>query len=136
MDRFVVDASAIAEYLFRTERGLRLEPLLEAPEVDLHVPAICDLEVLAAVRRGLRRGLGDVSWAKEVVQRYLGLRLIRHGHQLLLGRVLELRENLTTYDAAYVALAERLDSPLITADTSLVRAARDHSTIELRETQS
>jgi predicted nucleic acid-binding protein len=133
MDRLVVDPSAIAEYLFRTERGLRVESIIEPRETDLHIPAICDLEVLAAVRWGLQRGLGDVSWAERVLQQHLGLPLTRHGHQLLLGRGLELRENLTAYDAAYVALAERLGSPLVTADASLARAARDHSTVEVRE---
>ncbi len=133
MDRLVIDASAIAEYLFRSERGLRLETLIEEPEADLHMPALCDLEVLAAVRRGLRRGLGDISWGERVLQHHLGLPLTRHGHQLLLGRALELRDNLSAYEAAYVALAEQLGSPLITADTSLARAARGYSTLEVRE---
>lgn len=133
MDRLVIDASALAEYLFRTERGMGLDRVVEAPDADIHVPALCDLEVVSAVRRALRLGGGDVAWAEQVIQRHLGLPLTRHGHQLLLGRALELRENLSAYDAAYVALAERLAAPLVTADVSLARAARGHSAIEVRE---
>jgi predicted nucleic acid-binding protein len=133
MDRLVVDASAIAEYLFRTDRGLSVQPLIEAADAELHAPALCDLEVLAAVRNALRRGLGDPPWAEEILRQHLSLPLIRHGHQLLIPRAFELRDNLTPYDAAYVALAERLESPLVTADTSLARAARDHTTLEVNE---
>jgi predicted nucleic acid-binding protein len=133
MDRLVVDASAIAEYLFRTDRGLTVQPLIEAANAELHVPALCDLEVLAAVRNGLRRGLGDMPWAEEILRQHLSLPLTRHGHQLLIPRAFELRGNLSPYDAAYVALAERLDSPLVTADGSLARAARDHTTLTINE---
>jgi predicted nucleic acid-binding protein len=49
---------------------------------------------------------------------------MRHGHQSLLTRVLELRENFTAYDAAYVALAEQLRANLLTADEPLARAVR------------
>jgi predicted nucleic acid-binding protein len=41
----------------------------------------------------------------------------------LLGRVWELRENVTAYDACYIALAEALDVPLVTADARLGLAA-------------
>jgi predicted nucleic acid-binding protein len=133
MDRFVVDASAIAEYLFRTDRGLTVQPLIEATNAELHVPALCDLEVLAAVRSSLRRGIGDAPWAEEILRQHLSLPLIRHGHQLLVPRAFELRDNLTPYDAAYIALAERLSSPLVTADASLARAAHDHTSVDIKQ---
>jgi predicted nucleic acid-binding protein len=133
MGRLVVDASAIVEYLFRTRGGLKVQSFIEQDgESDLHIPAVCDLELVSAVRRSLSRGLITPSWADTIVLEYLSLPLIRHGHQLLLGRVLELRENLTAYDASYVALAERLEAPLVTADKALARAARTHSTIDVR----
>lgn len=63
---------------------------------------------------------------------YLGLSLSRHGHIALIPRVLELRDNFTAYDAAYVALAEGLDAELLTADVRLSRAVRRHTSIVLR----
>jgi predicted nucleic acid-binding protein len=47
------------------------------------------------------------------------LPLDRYSHEFLLLRIWELRHNLTAYDAAYVALAEALDAPLLTCDRAL-----------------
>jgi predicted nucleic acid-binding protein len=51
----------------------------------------------------------------------LALPIRRHSHRLLLDRVWALRNNLSAYDAFYVALAEVLDAPLITRDGRLAR---------------
>jgi predicted nucleic acid-binding protein len=51
---------------------------------------------------------------EEALQDYADLRLKRYSHRILLPRIWELRDNLTAYDAAYLALAEVLDAPLIT----------------------
>lgn len=55
---------------------------------------------------------------------YADLPLTRHAHLPLIGRILELRNNFSAYDAAYVALAELLDVPFLTADERLARAVR------------
>ncbi len=47
------------------------------------------------------------------------LRLTRHAHDALLARIWQLRANATAYDAAYLALAEALDVPLVTRDAAL-----------------
>lgn len=47
------------------------------------------------------------------------LPVIRHSHEILLPRIWDLRHNLTAYDAAYVALAEALDAPLLTRDQGI-----------------
>jgi predicted nucleic acid-binding protein len=60
--------------------------------------------------------------AEEALQDYLDLPLIRHGHEAILPRVLQLRENFSAYDATYAALAEALDASLLTADAGLARA--------------
>jgi predicted nucleic acid-binding protein len=52
-------------------------------------------------------------------------------HDVLLPRVWQLRNNLTAYDAVYVALAEALDAPLLTRDKRLANAARRHARVEL-----
>lgn len=126
----VIDASALVELLLRTERFDPVEAIVRDADADLHVPALCDLEVVAVLRRGLQEGRMDVDRAGHAVQDLLDLPLIRHGHQLLLERILELRDNFSSYDAAYVALAERLDAELLTADGALARAIR--SRLDLR----
>lgn len=74
------------------------------------------------LRRGLLTRVLPADRAAEALENYLDLPLTRHGHEALLERVLALRENFTAYDGAYVALAELLGAPLLTADHSLRRA--------------
>ena len=89
---------------------------------DLHAPELLDLEVLSVLRR--RAGSGDIDEAgAEVALEVLSeLRLTRYPHLLLLQRVWTLRTNLSPYDAAYVALAEELECPLVTGDRRIARA--------------
>lgn len=93
---------------------------LEQDEV--HVPHLADLEVTEAARGWLLRGHLTVEQATTGVDALASLPLVRHGHAVLLQRVWSLRDNLTSYDACYVALAERLDAVLVTADRRLGRA--------------
>jgi predicted nucleic acid-binding protein len=57
--------------------------------------------------------------------------LYRYPHDVVPGRVWELRHNLTAYDAVYAALAEALDAPLLTRDRRLATAAGHHARIDL-----
>jgi predicted nucleic acid-binding protein len=57
--------------------------------------------------------------------------LRRYPHDFLLPRVWDLRNNLTAYDAMYIALAEVLDAPLLTRDKRLAAAPGHHARIEL-----
>jgi predicted nucleic acid-binding protein len=59
------------------------------------------------------------------------LPLRRYPHGPLLSRIWELRDNLTVYGAAYVALAEALDAPLLTVDARLARAPGVRCQVEL-----
>jgi predicted nucleic acid-binding protein len=127
----VVDASALVEYLLRTPAGRALEARIIG--ADLHVPALCDVEVAAALRRGLLAGTLELERARLVLQDLAELPLTRHGHQLLLGRLLDLRQNFSVYDATYAALAERLGASLITADGGLARAVRSLLGLEVIE---
>ena len=119
----MVDASALVEFLFRTQRAPEVDAILTDPGADLHVPALCDVEVVSALRRALRQNLLTLPRAEEALEDYLDLPLTRHGHQALLPRCFGLRDVFSAYDAAYVALAEGLTAPLLTADLRLARGA-------------
>jgi predicted nucleic acid-binding protein len=119
----VVDASAAVESLLRAPLAQALDPLLTHPDADLHVPALCDVEVVSVLRRVLRRDLCSAGRAEEALQDYLDLPLTRHGHVALLQRCLELRGALSAYDALYVALAEGLGADLVTGDRRLAQTA-------------
>jgi len=123
----VVDASAILEQLKGSEQGLRLLERLEAePFIHLQAPHVIDLEVTQSLRRWrLNAGLPEAT-ASAWLQGFQAIPIRRHAHTFLLARIWALRDNLTAYDAAYVALAESLGVPLLTADGG-VRPARWHS---------
>jgi predicted nucleic acid-binding protein len=93
------------------------------------VPALCDIEVVAGLRRAILRGLLTDERAQTALAQYLRLPLARHGHSALLSSVLALRSNFGAYDACYVALAERLGAEFLTADSRLVRATREHTRV-------
>ncbi len=119
------------EYLLQTDRSGAIGGVLEAAEIDLHTPALCDVEVAAALRRSLLTRRLTAMRAADALEDYLDLPLFRHGHQALLGRILRLRSNFSAYDAAYVALAEHLNGELLTADDGLARAVRSQLTLRL-----
>jgi len=127
----VVDASVVLEALLhRASTAAVSERLLAAREV-LHAPHLLDVEVAHVIRR--YAAIGDI--ARERGQAALAvladLPLRRYGHDFLLPRVWELRNNFTAYDAVYVALAEALDVPLLTRDQRLAGAARAHVQVEV-----
>ncbi len=110
----VVDASAAVAAL------LNAGPARTAlSDEAVHAPHLIDSEVAQALRRlVLRRSLGaDDGWAALDSWRRLGI--LRHPVGGLLDRVWELRENVSAYDASYLALAEALDCGLLTADARL-----------------
>lgn len=75
----------------------------------------------------------ELSWqrATDAVDDYLDLPLTRHNHQALLGRILELGNNISSYDATYVALTEQLSAGLLTMDYKLARAVQLHTGISV-----
>ena len=100
----------------------------------LAAPALIDLEV-ASVWRGLARaGHLDPRRVGFALDDLRDLPLERIEHTALLARCWELRENLTVYDAAYVALAEVLEMPLLTGDRRLARSTGPRCTIEIIKT--
>lgn len=92
----------------------------------LAIPALCDVEVMSAMRKAIRTRRLTPERALQATEDYLALPLRRFPHEAALRRILELRDNFGTYDAAYVALAEALGVPLVTADSHLTDAVEIH----------
>lgn len=115
----VPDASAIIELLMRSDRGIRVEARLLGASASLHAPALLDVEVAQVLRRYVGRGDVSAHWARAAIGIMMVLPVTRYMHEPLLARIWELRENVTAYDAAYVALAEALRAPLLTCDVRL-----------------
>jgi predicted nucleic acid-binding protein len=126
----VADASAIIEFLLRTPAGQRVEERLLRPRESIHAPSLVDVEVAQVLRRYALRGELSATRGAAAVATLAVLPLHRYPHEPLLPRIWELRENLTAYDAAYVALAEALDAPLLTGDERIARAAGVRAKIE------
>jgi predicted nucleic acid-binding protein len=97
----------------------------------LVAPELIDLETTSVIRRQFRTGDLDPRRAGLALTDLVELPLRRAPHRPLLARCWELRENLTVYDAAYVALAEVLDVVLLTADARLANAPGPRCQIEL-----
>jgi predicted nucleic acid-binding protein len=128
----VLDASAAAEILLALPRaGARLRERLAEPGETIHVPHVFDLEVVATIRRHALRGALTESRAHRALAALRDLRATRYSHVPLRRRIWELREKVTPYDAAYLALAEALAAPLVTVDAALARAAGPPARVEL-----
>lgn len=125
----VVDASALVEILIGGRKGDAVMARLGREE--LHAPHILDLEVTQVLRRLDRTRALDPWRCLVALQLLRAMSLFREPHEPLLQRCWELRANLTAYDAAYVALAEALDAPLITCDAKLQAAPGHRATIEV-----
>ena len=127
----VIDASAAIELVLRTELGERVERRVLDPDERLHAPDLLDLEVAQVLRRLTHLKEITAARAHEALDDYAGLLVERSAHRELLRRVWELRETMTVYDGAYVALAEALDAPLLTCDGRLARSHGHSATVAL-----
>jgi predicted nucleic acid-binding protein len=127
----VVDASALLEVLLRTPGAKAVEDRLFAPRQTLHAPHLLDVEIAQVLRCYVSNGDVDSDRGRMALADLADLPLRRYPHDVLLPRIWSLRNNLTAYDAAYVALAEALDAPLLTRDRRLAAAAGHRAQIEL-----
>jgi predicted nucleic acid-binding protein len=127
----VVDASALLETLLRTPTGESIERRFAYSGQTLHAPHLIDIELAHVVRRYTAIGDVDPDRGRAILADLADFRLRRYPHAFLLQRVWELRNNLSAYDAVYVALAEALDATLLTRDRRLAAAAGQHARIEV-----
>ncbi len=129
----VVDASAVLEFLLQTPRGNRVEARLFRDGDELHAPHLIDVEVTQGLRRLVRSGEVSADRAAEAIADLVDLDLHRHAHLDLLTRAWQRRDNLTAYDAVYVALAEALGATVVTCDAPLGKAPGHRAAIEVVE---
>jgi predicted nucleic acid-binding protein len=113
----VLDASAALSGLIND--GIARSTMAAEP---MHAPHLIDAEVANGLRRQVAGGGVALARADAMLTVWQALGLSRYPTVAMLGRVWELRENLSAYDAAYVALAELLGCALVTADARLSRA--------------
>lgn len=99
---------------------------------DLHVPAHFDVECISAVRGLLIRGRLDLASANVARERLDRLQVIRYPLPPLMERAWQLRDQMAIQDAAYVALAEAINAPLVTVDERLARSAAEWVEVEPR----
>jgi predicted nucleic acid-binding protein len=127
----VVDASALVEVLLRTPGASAVEQRLFDRRETLHAPHLIDVEVAQVVRRYAAHTEIDGERGRAVLVDLADFPIRRYPHGFLLDRIWHLCTNLTAYDAAYVALAEALNAPLLTRDRRLAAAASAFARVEL-----
>lgn len=97
----------------------------------LHVPHLFEVEVFNALRHhALRQGL-SARRGFELLEDLTTMSISRYPHTALLPRIWELRDNVSAYDAAYIALAETLEATLVTRDARLARAPGIRAEVEV-----
>ncbi len=126
----VVDTSAALASLVGRPLDRELVARL-VEDGDLHAPHLIDVEVIHALRRLVAARHITEDRAADVRTDFADLSIIRYPHQPLADRMWELRHNLSAYDAAFVALSEALDVPLVTCDARLAGASGHTARIEL-----
>lgn len=117
----VLDASVVAEFLIASEVGALTAEHMARHTGDLHIPHLAVIETSSVLRAWVRRGEVTEQRAAAALSDLADLPARRWPADFLLPRLWELRDNLTVYDANYVALAELLDAELLTADRRLGR---------------
>ncbi len=127
----VIDASALIEVLLNTPASAKVTERLFGGNDTLHAPHLLDLEVAQVLRRYALSGEMTDERGMQALEDLADLPLNRYPHEIFLLRIWSLRRNLTAYDAAYLALAEALDAPLITRDAALARVPGHRARVEV-----
>lgn len=116
----VLDASAAVTWLLGLAGAAAIDDHMNADMVN--APELFVLEVAQTLRRYTQQGHLTATRSAEAYEDLSDLNITLFPHRPLLPRVWQLRDNLTAYDASYVALAEALDSQVLTLDARLANA--------------
>jgi predicted nucleic acid-binding protein len=127
----VLDASAAIDWLLQTAAGQEIENRIYSRAESLHAPHLLDLEAAQVLRRLVREGAVSAPRADQAIQDLQDLRVTRYPHFIFLSHICRLRDNFSAYDAAYIALTEKLGATLITRDARLASASARRVSIEL-----
>ncbi len=127
----VVDASVLIEMLLGSDNTGQLQNRLLDKHETLHAPHLVDVEIAQVMRRYVRHGECSAKRGRELLMDLSDMPIERYAHDILLTRIWAMRDNLTAYDATYVALAEALACPLLTMDAKLAGAPGHKVKIEL-----
>jgi predicted nucleic acid-binding protein len=126
----VVDTSAVLSVLAGRPKVLGLIDRIR-DDGDLHAPHLIDVEFQHGLRRLVLSGAISEDRASDARLDFADLTIVRYPHVSLADRMWELRHNITAYDAAFIALAETLEVPLVTCDARLARAPGHAATVEV-----
>ncbi len=126
----VLDASAVLELLLNTEGGALVSERIADPAESLHAPHLLAVEVTQVLRRYVATQSITSELARAALDDLTALDIDRYAHEPFLDRVWELRDNLTAYDAVYLALAEVLECPLLTFDSRLAASPGHRASVE------
>ena len=127
----VLDASAALDWLLQRRAGSRIEARIYSKFESLHAPHLLDMEMAQGIRKLAREKAISADRGEQALEDLQRLRIVRYPHSILLRRVWQLRNSLTAYDAAYIALAEQLAAPLITCDARIGAAHGYHARVEV-----
>jgi predicted nucleic acid-binding protein len=117
----VVDASIVVELLLKAPKLPNVANLVAGENV-LAAPVLLDYEVVSVLRRHALAGEVSDAQARTALADLARLRIDRYAVEPFVDRIWSLRQNLTVYDASYVALAEHFAVPLHTLDARLAAA--------------
>ena len=120
MSLYVIDASVAVEYLLRTPLGLSLAETIE--NARLAAPDLVDAEVMSGLRRAVHAGRLTDDRAVMAIDALRHWPVRRIASRALAPAAWQHHRNVTAYDAFYVAAANALGAPLLTADGRLARA--------------
>lgn len=127
----VIDSAAVIDALTVPPGSEQLRTLIADDE--LHAPALLDFEFVSALRGLTLSEQISVGRASDTLSDFDDLPIYRWAaDDALRRRAFTLRANLSAYDAAYVALAEALECPLLTRDTRLARSSGHSAQITVR----
>lgn len=125
----VLDASAALKMVLRHGGSEALAARVVGK--DIHAPALIEVEVVSGLRRLQRQRRIAEDRAMIGLEWFLDLGIEKHHGPELTRRIFALRHSLSAYDAAYVAVAELIEAPLLTADGRLSRAHGHRARVEL-----